>query len=241
MSAIAEQKSVCSPGGCVYTLVRVRRRTAAIYIRPGGGVEVRAPLRLAKREIDRFVDERAQWIAQHAAAAARAAAQKSAFSLEPGCRLLYKGKEYPSILQPVDTGEAAFDGTRFLLPSAHTESNRPALTALYKRLAEEDLRERTARFAGATGLTPRWVKITSAKTRWGSCSGKNALCFAWRLILTPEDCLDYVTVHELCHIKEHNHSPAFWREVERILPDYAVRRRLLAVYGRRIALQDWEG
>lgn len=241
MSSQAARKSVCSPGGCVYTLVRTRRRTVAIHIRPDGAAEVRAPLRLAKGEIDRFVDQKAQWIARHSAAAVQAAARKSAFSLEPGCGLLYKGCVYPSVLRPSHTGEAAFDGTRFLLPSPHTDANRPALVELYKRLAREDLQARTARFARALGLAPRSVKVTSARTRWGSCSGKNALCFAWRLILTPEACLDYVVVHELCHMKEHNHSPAFWRQVEQVLPDYAERRQLLAVYGRQLALQDWEG
>lgn len=240
MSLLANQNISYSPGGCAYTLVRTRRRTVAIHIRPGGGVEVRAPHRLAKREIDRFVDAKAEWINRQSAAAAQAALQKAAFSLEPGCQLLYMGEEYPSFFQPSTAGEAIFDGRRFLLPFADTASNRPALVNLYKRLALADLQARTSRFSRIMNLAPRSVKVTSARARWGSCSGKDALCFAWRLLLTPEACLDYVVVHELCHIREHNHSPDFWREVEAVLPDYAARRQLLAAYGRRIALQEWE-
>ncbi len=69
-------------------------------------------------------------------------------------------------------------------------------------------------------VTPTSVKITSAKTRWGSCSGKNALCFSYRLMLLPDDIIDYVVVHELAHIVEKNHSPNFYKVVEKYLPNY---------------------
>ncbi len=69
-------------------------------------------------------------------------------------------------------------------------------------------------------VTPTSVKITSAKTRWGSCSGKNALCFSYRLMLLPDDIIDYVVVHELAHILQKNHSQNFYKVVEKYLPNY---------------------
>ena len=77
------------------------------------------------------------------------------------------------------------------------------------------------------GLKPTSVKITSAKGRFGSCSAKNGLCFSWRLMAYPERAVRYVVVHELAHIAHHNHSPAFYALVEKYMPDYKERQKLL--------------
>ena len=77
------------------------------------------------------------------------------------------------------------------------------------------------------GVTPTGIKITSAKKRFGSCNGKNSICFSLYLMQYPQAAIDYVVVHELCHIRHHDHSPAFYRLVESVLPDYKERERLL--------------
>ena len=73
------------------------------------------------------------------------------------------------------------------------------------------------------GVTPIDIKITSATTRWGSCSGKNSLCFPFRISLLPTELIDYIVVHELIHIRVKNHSKRFYREVEKYMPDYKDR------------------
>lgn len=77
------------------------------------------------------------------------------------------------------------------------------------------------------GLRPTGIRITSARTRFGSCSGKNSLCFSWRLMGYPEEAVDYVVVHELAHIVHKNHGPDFWALVGQYMPDYKRRRALL--------------
>ena len=77
------------------------------------------------------------------------------------------------------------------------------------------------------GVMPTSIKITSAKKRFGSCSGQNGICYSWRLMLYPSEAIDYVVVHELAHIRQKNHSPAFYKEVAKILPDYKAREKLL--------------
>ena len=77
------------------------------------------------------------------------------------------------------------------------------------------------------GLTPTGLKITSARTRFGSCSGKNSLCFSWRLMQYPREAIDYVVVHELAHIRHHDHSAAFYRFIASVMPDHEARRALL--------------
>ena len=93
--------------------------------------------------------------------------------------------------------------------------------------AEHLLPELTARYSAVMGLKPASVKITSAKKRFGSCSGKNGICFSWRLMAYPLPAIEYVVVHELAHIKHHNHSAAFYALIKRYMPDYKSRQSLL--------------
>lgn len=93
--------------------------------------------------------------------------------------------------------------------------------------AAEIIPKRVEYYAKEMGVQPIGIKITSAKTRFGSCSGKNSLCFSWRLLLYPPEAVDYVVVHELAHIREKNHSPAFYAVVASVLPDYKAREQLL--------------
>lgn len=76
-------------------------------------------------------------------------------------------------------------------------------------------------------LYPTALKITSAKTRFGSCSGKDSICFSYLLMRYPDEAIDYVVVHELAHIKHKNHSKAFYTLIEKYLPDYKEREKLL--------------
>ena len=110
----------------------------------------------------------------------------------------------------------------------------PALERAYRRQAKARLEERAAYFASRMGVSYQRISVRAAKTRWGSCSAKGNLNFHWKLILMPPQVLDYVVVHELAHRKEMNHSPAFWAEVEKILPDYRERRKWLKTYGQTV-------
>ncbi len=96
-----------------------------------------------------------------------------------------------------------------------------------KAKAKEILPQKVAHFSEVMGLKPTGVKITSAKKRFGSCSGKNSLCFSYLLMLYPDEAIDYVVVNELAHIKHHNHSGQFYKLIEKYMPDYKRREKLL--------------
>ena len=97
--------------------------------------------------------------------------------------------------------------------------------------AKEIIPRRTAYFAARMGVSYGRITIREQKTRWGSCSSKKNLNFNWKLLLAPPEVLDYVVVHELCHLKQMNHSRAFWAEVAAILPDYKERKKWLREHG----------
>ena len=98
---------------------------------------------------------------------------------------------------------------------------------LYVKMAKAILPGKIDRYARRMGVRPTGLTITSARTRFGSCSGKDRLSFSWRLMAYPEEAIDYVVVHELAHIVHRNHGPEFHALVERILPDHRKRRELL--------------
>ncbi len=92
------------------------------------------------------------------------------------------------------------------------------------------LTERTEYFANIMGVKPTGIKITSAEKRFGSCSGKNSICYSWRLMQYPSEAIDYVVVHELAHIVHKNHGKEFYSLIEKILPDYKKREKILKMY-----------
>lgn len=95
--------------------------------------------------------------------------------------------------------------------------------------AKRELPEKVAHYAAIMGVHPAGVTITCARKRYGSCSGKNRLCFTWRLMACPDEAIDCVVVHELAHIIHKNHGPKFYELVESILPDYQQRRKKLHI------------
>ena len=106
-----------------------------------------------------------------------------------------------------------------------------------KKLADKALQhipKRVSYYAKQIGVTYGKITIRNQKTRWGSCSGKGNLNFNCLLMLTPPEVIDYVIVHELCHRKEMNHSDAFWKEVETVLPDYREQKRWLKENGWKL-------
>ena len=115
---------------------------------------------------------------------------------------------------------------RFHEQQAREELTDGEVRALKQRAAEV-LPQKVAYYAELMGVTPTGVRITAAKTRFGSCSPKDSLCFSYRLMLWQDAAIDYVVVHELAHILHKNHSPAFHREIAQILPDHKARRALL--------------
>lgn len=174
-------------------LIRSRRKTLSLQVRPDGSVLVRAPLMTSKREIQRFLDRHTDWVLkQQARMLARAAAAE---------------------LVPQLSGEE--------------------LNAL-KKAARKDLTARVETFAAQMGVSYGRISIRHQKSKWGSCSSSGNLNLNCLLMLTPEFVRDYVVVHELSHRRHMNHSPAFWAEVARILPDYKSARAWLRENGTAV-------
>ena len=117
-----------------------------------------------------------------------------------------------------------------------TDTQRAALEKRYIEAAREYFPKRVAYFLPLTGGSYERITIRDQKTRWGSCSAKGTLSFNWRLMLAPPAVLDYVVVHELCHLTHMDHSAAFWALVEQVCPDYRTHRKWLKEHGQELVL-----
>ena len=221
-----------------YSIVRSRRKTIAIHIKKDATVEVRTPLFTSRAAIDTFVAAKEKWITEHIDKFERRNSARSAFTLNYGDVLMLRGGMYPILAS--DDCRAGFDGASFLVPpNLPPESIKAAAIDAYKDIAKYVLTEKTAYYAGQLGVRPSAVKISEAKMRWGSCSGKNSINYSWLLIMAEDSAIDYVIVHELAHIREPNHSARFWAIVEGALPDCNRRKKRLKVLQDRLFLEDW--
>jgi len=217
----------------IHKLVRSKRRTLSLIVETDGMLTVRAPLRMKEADIRQFIEEKKDWIKRKQAQALKDAPVPRQYL--DGERFLYLGKEAPLRIVPDQKPALIMDKVFKLTKSAQPQAES-VFEAWYKKQARMVLTERVKFFAQKYGFKVGKIRISSARTRWGSYSSKGTLSFTWRLVMAPLEIIDYVVLHELCHLKEMNHSRAFWERVETILPDYKRRRKWLKKNGGALRL-----
>jgi len=203
-----------------------------------------APTHVAERHIHQFVQAKQQWIEQ---ALAKIEAKQGQQSLAPavyrhGVDIPYQGATYKLTVRTsgVTAITIAFDQELIAyMPEAlalkeHSAELKTALTQWMKQQAQQQVERLVKQHGAARQLFPQAVRIKTQKSRWGSCGIHNDININWLLIIAPPDVLEYVVVHELCHIKIRNHSAHFWALVAEHLPDYQSRRRWLKQHGSRL-------
>lgn len=212
------------PCSMEYRLVRSRRKSIALTVDRSGNVVVRAPLDTPKSVIDDFVQSKTDWIDKYSAQAEDRVREKTELLSKPPLWLPLMGEECPVVnKQPY----GYIDGCFRLPEDMALERMIPYLRKLYASIAKDTLPARTRLIAGRMNVNISDVKINSAKTRWGSCSSTGSTNLSWKLIAADLKLIDYVIVHELCHVGQMNHSPEFWAKVEAVIPDYKQCRERL--------------
>ena len=214
-------------------LIRSKRRTIALIVERDGSVTVRAPLKMSMKVIEEFVVKHADWVEKKQAEVANAVPEKTK-QYQQGERFLFLGQEYPLEIVKGTSKKLAMEDA-FKLAESEQKNAEILFRNWYRKQAAKIIGERTALFAKRYQLPVEKIRITSARTRWGSCSPKNTLSFSWRLVMTPLDVIDYVVIHELAHTVHHNHSKRFWTLVGTWMPDYKERRKRLRQYGQDVS------
>jgi predicted metal-dependent hydrolase len=215
-----------------YTVNRSRKRkkTISLQISDKSELVIAAPYFTPIGEISRFVQEKQNWIHKTIQKHKEEAIKNKVKEYITGEMFYYLGESFPLevFFEKNERQGLAFWSNRFYLNTADAaEKGMSYFVAWYKKKAKQHLRKRVDFFNRELNLRAKSVKITSAEKRWGSCSADDNLSFSFRLIMAPAAIIDYVVVHELMHIKEKNHSAAFWGLIEACLPEYKTHRRWL--------------
>lgn len=193
-----------------YRLIRSARKSVGLSIDASGALIVRAPKTLPLHVIEAVIRSHQDWI--HAQQVRISAA--SAFSLNDGAVLPLYGIERR--VEFADCTSIHTDGGRLLLPLGTTESE---LVAWLKAQLLETITQRINWYAPQMQVQSTGIRVTDARSRWGSCSTANRLCFSWHLVFCAAEAIDYVVVHELAHIVQKNHSAAFHELVHSVFPE----------------------
>ncbi len=214
-----------------------RRKTISLHIKEDGKIVIMAPYHTPKWEIERFIEGKQSWIVEKISEKEKQMKEVEKTFL-PGERFLYLGEWYPLEIHDSSHKEPPLTlsfGT-FILNKDHIEEARGLLMQWYKREAKEKIVGRVDYYSGRLHLFPKGIRITNARSRWGSCSRDNRLSFSWRIIMASLAAVDYILIHELVHIREKNHSKKFWATLESILPDYRKHRLWLKENGHLLQL-----
>ncbi|MBE6377706.1 MAG: M48 family metallopeptidase [Lentisphaerae bacterium] len=207
-----------------------RRKTVSFRFSPDGILEIHAPLRFPLKQIRLLIANNQQLIAD----LCKRTPQKIKPDFSENAMFYLLGTRYPLHL----TGRLLMFDERFMIPRSDEEHKKSSMITLYRQIAAKIISSRVEIFQKIMNLYPEKIRISSASTRWGSCSANKTLSFSWKLIQCPLECVDYVVVHELAHLAEMNHSPAFWQKVANVIPDYREKKQQLNAFAAQ--LPYWE-
>jgi len=227
MSAIPEEVL-----GLHVEVVRSRRRTAALHI-VGNELQVRVPQQVRDERIIEILQTKRSWISKKVAQLKEVQIPKPK-EFVSGEAFLFLGQNYRlKIQEGHQVGVELLDG--YLLTTVRTsdtgekrkEKIKKYLQYWYRSSARERLIEKVDRYSKLIGVSSKGLRLGSFKSKWGSCDSRSKLAFNWNLIKAPHAIIDYVVIHELCHIIQLNHSKLFWQEVEKYDPEYKEHRAWL--------------
>lgn len=224
-----------------YTVTRsLRRKTVAIRVHPDKTIEILAPALLQEREIASIAAAKKRWINRKINELDNCDLQFLKHRFEERERFLYLGKSLILAHKCGRTKVTVDDNSLIvsLPPGLNGEERsryaQDKLRQFYMKEALVHLRKTTFEAAERYGFKPIYVAIKEYSSRWGCCFYDGRIYFNWRIVMAPVHIIEYVVIHELCHLRVANHSKKFWLLVESILPDWSERRSWLRLNGHAL-------
>jgi predicted metal-dependent hydrolase len=231
---VVEQRNILLSGKDIsFTLKRSGYRNSISLRIDDRGLTVNAPLRASEKWLHSVLQDKADWVVEKLDGWQSKKAPPIFWA--EGARVPFRGEEFILTLTPRQRGGLPqVHGEVLHVPvgmEAEAAQIEKAVTAWYRIEALRVFGECVEHFAPLLQVAPREIKLTSARTQWGNCSTQGVVRLNWQLVKMPLHLIDYVVVHELAHLVEMNHSPAFWQVVESVCPDYKTCRAELKSYG----------
>jgi predicted metal-dependent hydrolase len=209
------------------------RRTLQLTVDREGGLFLFAPAGCSSDEVKDFVREKRFWVYQKFAEKEIVKAPQAKKEYVTGEGFPYLGRSYRLLLVDDQDVPVKLTGGRFKMLRSVAGEGGDHMTAWYRERGQRWLEKRIDRLAKRTGAKPADVAVRELGYRWGSCARTGRLSFHWRTVMLPPGIVEYVVVHELSHLIEPHHGPAFWTRVERAMPDFGRRKQWLVENGAR--------
>jgi predicted metal-dependent hydrolase len=215
-----------------------RARRMSLRVLPGVGLEVVLPPGFSLREASTLVRRKQGWVLR--SLDRLKVSDEKRIELDDGASLPFIGATLSlKVVNGASRNSARRTGDTLTVSLTNGTPPAVAVENWYRAQAKKLATERAAVHATALGVEFGRIAIKDTRSRWGSCSSKGNLNFSWRLLLGPDAVFDYVIAHEVAHLKELNHSPAFWAHVAALCPDFKTHRAWLRKHGRELAV--WPG
>lgn len=214
-------------------VIRTNRKKSASVQVVDRQVQVIIPKDLSDQRLEKVVLDKAPWIRDKLRKQAMLKPNK-AKEYVSGESFAYLGRNYR--LKVIQGSSEAVKLTQGKLAVGADCDVKQELVDWYIQHAEKRLKEKVERFSKVIGVEPRSVNVKDYKSRWGSCSVHGDISFHWAIIMAPHYIVDYVVVHELCHMHQHNHSPEFWQEVEKVIMNFRSCREWLKHNGQELVV-----
>ena len=233
-------ESTFDTGWCDVNIKRTQRRKSISIKVKEGRVQINIPANMAAIDVQLLLEKKRQWIEQAVQKQHQAIADTTK-QLVSGEKFLFQGKQYPLRIEMGKPFHIFVSDDNHLVmqcPERSSQANQfNRLQTWYQTQAELYMVPRTHDYSQCLDQQPSSISIKSYRARWGSCSNQGEITFNWRLIMAPPMIIDYVIVHELCHLIEHNHSSRFWRLVASLDQDYQTHRQWLKDHGDFLQFQ----
>lgn len=218
-----------------------KRKTMSIKIELDGEIKVSVPIRAKEEDIIKAVKSKAKWIIKKSKELELLAAKKVDRGLINGNTLMYLGEEYPINIildNKVKKIEVSILYGKFIIKTNTEEESaiKHAVTYWYGTKTLELVLELVDKLQPNFKMFPTVIKVKEQKRSWGTCSSKRALHFNWRISMANIDVIEYIVLHEMCHMIHMNHSKDYWDEVEKIMPNYKVKKLWLKENGMKMEL-----
>lgn len=237
------EKGIFSYGGEVYeyAIIKSRRKSVSISVGKDKEITVKTPLFLSEKETEALVESRIGWIVEKYKQAEALQRERPVHDYKAGELFLYRGRALTLnlIINPERTRimvKKQADTLLIVSSSAEKKALKDAVSKWYREQAKEVISQKVLYYQKFIGRSIGDIRIKEQKSRWGSCSGKGNLNFNWKIIMAPDEMIDYLVVHELCHRLHMNHSKEFWNSVGNIIPDYKQKEEWLKENGIRLDL-----
>ena len=217
------------------------RKTTDIVIERDGVVTVRPPKGFTPEQVDAVVESKRMWIYRNLAEWRDLNAASVVREWVNGETFLYLGRSYRLALVAEQDGdlllkEGRFNLRRSLIEQGGEAAAKKAFESFYCEKGVNRISERVAYYAPKVGVRPTDTAVKELGYRWASCTKNGALCFHWKCMMAPPKIIDYMVVHELCHLWQRNHTDAFWNEVDKVMPDFRERKMWLKKHGAGLNL-----